>query len=131
MADLPPSYLLFLCNIANVAQRTFEIVQKLRSREHNYIIILTRTYVDCVRVCPEMSYHEAVGTLHCTLENVSDLNVIERQKTGNYCARSTEEEKECQMAIFYFALRARKLRYYGDVIRSFDWKSAVEQDVGV
>ena len=33
------------------------------------------------------------------------------------------------MAIFYFARRARKLRYYGDVdvIHSFDWKSAVEQ----
>ena len=29
------SCLLFLCNIANVAQRTFEIVEKLRSREYN------------------------------------------------------------------------------------------------
>ena len=27
--------LLFLCNIANVAQRTFEIIQKSRSREYN------------------------------------------------------------------------------------------------
>ena len=25
----------------------------------------------------------------------------------------------------------RKLRYYGDVIHSFDWKSAVEHDGGV
>ena len=32
---------------------------------------------------------------------------------------------------FYFARRARKLRYYGDVIHSFDWKSAVEHDGGV
>ena len=31
--------------------------------------------------------------------------------------------------IFYFAWHARKLRYYGDVIHSFDWKSAVEHDV--
>ena len=30
--------MLFLCNIANVAQRTFEIVQKSRSREHGDII---------------------------------------------------------------------------------------------
>ena len=30
--------MLFLCNIANVAQRTFEIVQKLRSCEHGDII---------------------------------------------------------------------------------------------
>ena len=30
------------------------------------------------------------------------------------------------MAIFYFAQRASKLRYYGDVIHSFDWKSGVE-----
>ena len=29
------SCLLFLCNIANFAQRTFEIVQKSRSREYN------------------------------------------------------------------------------------------------
>ena len=26
-------FMLFLCNIANVAQRTFQLVQKLRSRE--------------------------------------------------------------------------------------------------
>ena len=30
------------------------------------------------------------------------------------------------MAIFYFVWRAPKLRYYGDVIHSFYWKSAVE-----
>ena len=34
--------MLFLCNIANVAQRTFEIVQKLRSHEHGDII----NYID-------------------------------------------------------------------------------------
>ena len=39
-------FMLFLCNIANVPQRTFEIVQKSRSRGHGDIIILTRTYVD-------------------------------------------------------------------------------------
>ena len=33
------------------------------------------------------------------------------------------------MAIFYFARRAPKLRYY--VIHSFYWKSAVEHDGGV
>ena len=32
------------------------------------------------------------------------------------------------MAIFNFAWRARKLRYYGAVIHSFYWKSAVEHD---
>ena len=32
------------------------------------------------------------------------------------------------MAIFYFARRARILRYYGDVIHSFVCKSAVEHD---
>ena len=35
------------------------------------------------------------------------------------------------MAIFYFARRAPKLRYYGDVIHSFYWKSAVEHDGGL
>ena len=42
-----PSLFIFvyniLCNIANVAQRTFDIVQKWRSRGHGTIIILTRT----------------------------------------------------------------------------------------
>ena len=35
------------------------------------------------------------------------------------------------MAIFNFARRAPKLRYYGDVVYSFYWKSAVEHDGGV
>ena len=45
-------FMLFLCNRANVAQRTFESVQKSRSREHGDIIISTRTYVVyvCMRV---------------------------------------------------------------------------------
>ena len=34
-------FMLFLCNIANVAQKTFEIVQNSRSREHGDIIIST------------------------------------------------------------------------------------------
>ena len=33
------------------------------------------------------------------------------------------------MIIFYFARRALKLRYYGDVVHSFVCKSAVEHDV--
>ena len=36
-----------------------------------------------------------------------------------------------EMAIFNFARRARKLRYYGDVIHSCYRKSAVEHDGGV
>ena len=35
-------FMLFLCNIANVAQRTFEIIQKLRSHGHGDII----NYID-------------------------------------------------------------------------------------
>ena len=34
-------FMLFLCNIANVAQRMFEIVQKSRSRDHGNIIPLS------------------------------------------------------------------------------------------
>ena len=61
----------------------------------------------------------------------SDLHVNERQEIRHYRARSTEgEEEERQMAIFYFARRARKLRYYGAVIHSFYWKSAAEPDGG-
>ena len=35
--------MLFLCNIANVAERTFEIVQKSRSRGYDDIIMSTNT----------------------------------------------------------------------------------------
>ena len=37
------------------------------------------------------SYREAVSTLHCALENGSDLHVNEHQKIQHYRARSTEE----------------------------------------
>ena len=78
-------------------------------------------------------------TLHCALENGTDLYVNERQKIRHYRARSTEERKkkkkkkveECQIVIFYFARCVRKLRYYIDVIHSYDWKSAIEYDGGV
>ena len=59
-----------------------------------------------------------MGTLHCALENGSDLHVNERQKIQHYRARSTEErsrrkKEECQMAIFFYFVRCvRKLRYY-------------------
>ena len=36
-------FMLFLCNIANIAQRTFEIVLKSRYPGHGDIIISTRT----------------------------------------------------------------------------------------
>ena len=39
-----------------------------------------------------------VGTMHCTLENASDLDVNEHQMTQHYHARSTEKEEEkCQI----------------------------------
>ena len=58
--------MLFSCNIANVDQRTFEIVQNSRSREHgeiiNYILPVyrqeRRKYVDCARASPEISTRE-------------------------------------------------------------------------
>ena len=34
-------FMLFLCNIANVAQRTFEIVQKARSPEYGDLVMST------------------------------------------------------------------------------------------
>ena len=41
-------FMLFLCNRANVAQRTFEIIQKSRSRKHGDIIISTKR-TSCAR----------------------------------------------------------------------------------
>ena len=42
-----------------------------------------------------------------------------------------KRQEKCQITIFNFARCVRKLRYYSDVIHSFDWKSAVEHDDGV
>ena len=65
-----------------------------------------------------------MGTLHCALENGADLYVNEHQKIRDYCARSTEERRRIRR-------RMKKNAKYSDVIHSFDWKSAIEQDGGV
>ena len=71
-----------------------------------------------------------MGTLHCALENGSDLNVNERQK--RYDTIEEELEEECQIAIFFTWRGAYvKLRYYSVAIHSFDWKSAIEHDGGI
>ena len=48
--------MLFLYNIAHIAQRTFMIIQKSRSHEHGDIIISTRMYVYC-GVCESQDFH--------------------------------------------------------------------------
>ena len=55
--------MLFLCNIANIAQRTFEIIQRSRSRGHGDIILLTSTYVDYNYTNPENSMCEVSSTI--------------------------------------------------------------------
>ena len=72
------------------------------------------------------------------LENGSDLHVNKRQKVQHYHARSTEERRRIRrirrrMANhdFYYVWCVQKLRYYDDVIHSFDWKSAIKHDGGV
>ena len=42
-----------------------------------------------------------------------------------------EEERRMPNQIFYFARRARTIALYSDLIHSFDWKSAVENDSSV
>ena len=76
-----------------------------------------------------------MGTLHCALESEVDFYVNERQKIRNYRARSTEKrrrirrkKKNAKWRFFYFARCMRKLRYYSDIIHSFDWKLAMEHD---
>ena len=45
-----------------------------------------------------------MGTLHCTLENGSDLYVNERQKIRHYHVRSTEERRRKKNAKSLFLL---------------------------
>ena len=47
-------FMLFLCKIANIAQKTFDIVQKSRSREYGDIILSTRM---CDRVHESRDFH--------------------------------------------------------------------------
>ena len=39
-----------------------------------------------------------------------------------------ERKKNAKSRFFYFARCIRKIAQYSDVIHSFDWKSAIEQD---
>ena len=50
-------FMLFLCNIANVAQGTFEIVQKSRSREHGDIINYIDKNVRCLCARESRDFH--------------------------------------------------------------------------
>ena len=47
------------------------------------------------------------------------------------CFLEEERSMPNRDIFFYFARCVRKLRYYSDVIHSFDWKSAIEHDGGV
>ena len=75
-----------------------------------------------------------VGTLHCALENGSDmLTSVRRYDTIALGLLKKEEERRMPNAIFffYFARCVRKLALYSDVIHSFYCKSAIEHDGGV
>ena len=62
--------MLFLCNIANVAQRTFEIVQKSRSHKHGNIINYIDTNVRrlLARTSPETSMCEVSSDVSSKLQ---------------------------------------------------------------
>ena len=47
------------------------------------------------------------------------------------CFFAAERRRMPNRDFFYFAWYVHKLRYYSDVIHSFDWKSAIEHDGGV
>ena len=70
--------MLFLCNIANAARRTFKIVKESRSCKHGNIIISTRTYVDCARASPETSMCEVPSDVSRKLQlTLCDNGVVE------------------------------------------------------
>ena len=60
--------MLLLYNIANIAQRTFEIVQKLRSREHGDIDSIARTQVSrLLRARYRVTFQESWQLILCTI----------------------------------------------------------------
>ena len=69
--------MLFLCNIANVTQKTFKIIQKSRSCKHgNIIISKKRTSTACAS--PETSTCEVPRDISRKLQlNVCDNGVVE------------------------------------------------------
>ena len=60
--------MLLLCNIVNIAQRSFEIVKKSRSHKHGDIIISTKMYVDCACVSPKTFMCEVPRDISRTLQ---------------------------------------------------------------
>ena len=68
-------FMLFLCDIANIAQRTFKIIQKSRSCRHGDIIVLTSTST----TSPETSTCGVSSDVLCKLQTdfVHDNGVIE------------------------------------------------------
>ena len=61
-------------------------------------------------------------TLQCALGNGADLFMSVR-RYDTIALGLLKKEEECQFAMFYFDRCVRKLRYYSDVLHSFDWKS--------
>ena len=69
-------FMLFLCNIANVAQRTFEIVQKLRSRKHGDIINYIDKNIECtVRCCARASPETSTCEVPCNVSIKLELTL--------------------------------------------------------
>ena len=104
----------------NIAQRTFEIVQNLRSCSNvrsspetptcevpsNGVVEISILHVITgeTSIQTRSSYREAVSTLYCALENGADLHVNERQKIQQYHARFTEERRIIRRVIIIESL---------------------------
>ena len=68
------------------------------------------------------------------------MSLLDKQEVQDICGHTAcmlgllkKEERRRRMPNrdFYFARCVRNLRYYSDVIHSFNWISAIEHDGGV
>ena len=85
--------------------------------------LVVKRYIDILTIFINFSYSTCISSFLAA----ASLLLCSFFKTF---FRSCKNKKSI-WRFFYFARRAPKLRYYGDVIYSFYCKSAVQQDGGV
>ena len=87
-------------------------------------VVVLRRYIDILAIIINFPYSTCIS--FCFGSSIPTSLFIFKM-----FFRSLRIRIRTEKAIFYFVRRARKLRYYRDVIHSFYWKSAVEHDGSV
>ena len=113
-----------LCNIANVAQRTFEIIQKSRSHQHGNIIILTSTSTTSPATSTYVVPSDVLQKLRADF--VYNNGVIEISLL-HVCTGETIQNNGAIFTLHNVCVNCTIIA----MLYTLDWKSSVEHDGGV